>query len=62
MLCDIHSPAPWCRLRVTGVPAFFIRSGASKTYVVSGAQPVEMFLEAFRKALAEGGTNAAEAE
>jgi predicted DsbA family dithiol-disulfide isomerase len=42
------------KLQVTGVPAFFIRSGSSKTYFLSGAQPVEVFEEAFQRVLKEG--------
>ena len=44
--------------RLTGVPAFFIRSGDSPTFFLSGAQPVEAFQEAFERALAEGGAAA----
>jgi predicted DsbA family dithiol-disulfide isomerase len=39
---------------VTGVPAFFIKCDDSKTYMLSGAQPVEVFQSAFDKVLAEG--------
>jgi len=39
---------------VTGVPAFFIKAGTSNTYHLSGAQPVEVFAEAFKRVLQEG--------
>ena len=42
------------QLGVRGVPAFFIRSGKSQTYMLSGAQPVETFLEVFEKVMQEG--------
>lgn len=42
------------QLGVRGVPAFFIRSGKSQTYMLSGAQPFETFLEVFDKVVEEG--------
>ncbi|KAL4524589.1 hypothetical protein Ndes2437B_g03628 [Nannochloris sp. 'desiccata'] len=41
-------------LGVTGVPAFFIKSGKSQTYALSGAQPVDVFVETFDRVLKEG--------
>ncbi len=42
------------QLGVTGVPAFFIRSGKSQMYALSGAQPVDVFVDTFDKVLKEG--------
>ena len=42
------------QLGVTGVPAFFIKYRNSETYMLSGAQPVEVFVEAFERVLKEG--------
>jgi predicted DsbA family dithiol-disulfide isomerase len=41
------------QLGVTGVPAFFIKSGQSQTYALSGAQPVDVFVETFDRVLKE---------
>jgi predicted DsbA family dithiol-disulfide isomerase len=42
------------RMGITGVPAFLISSGGSKAYLLSGAQPPEVFVEVFQKVLSEG--------
>ena len=41
------------QLGVSGVPAFFIRSGNSPMLMLSGAQPVDVFVDAFSKVLKE---------